>query len=41
MVDFNREAYVALETQEERDVYLTECFGEDEAAKAAAICLPE
>lgn len=37
MIDFNKEAYVALETDELKAAYLTECFGEDQAAKDAAV----
>ena len=37
MIEFNKEAYVALETEELKAAYLVECFGEDEVAKEAAI----
>lgn len=37
MVEFNREHYNTLETDEARAAYMVECFGEDDAAKAAAL----
>lgn len=39
MVEFNKEHYATLATDEDRAVYLTECFGEDQAAKDAAVAV--
>ena len=39
MVEFNREHFDALILDEDRAAYLTECFGEDQAAKEAATYL--
>lgn len=36
MVEFNKEHYVTL-ALEDRAAYLTECFGDDQAAKDAAV----
>lgn len=37
MIDFNLNTYAALDTDEAKVAYLTECFGDDQAAKDAAI----
>jgi hypothetical protein len=37
MVEFNREHYDTLATDEDRAVYMTECFGDDQEAKDAAV----
>lgn len=40
MVEFNRAKYMEFITNESKEAYLTECFGNDEDAKAAAIMVP-
>ena len=37
MVNFELNVYTALETDEARAEYMTACFGDDQAAKDAAV----
>lgn len=37
MVEFNKEDYTALTDDAARAEYMTACFGEDQAAKDAAV----
>lgn len=41
MVEFNREHFDSLVDDAARAAYLTECFGDDQAAKDAAVAVAE